>query len=218
MQALFGGPAYRIETERLVLKCWHPKYALKLDGAIRESLDSLLPWMPWAKYEPKEPRDRVALLRRFRSDFDRDEDYVYGVFDRSEEEVVGSSGLHKRIGPLGFEIGYWINKHFQRMGFATETARALVKAGFELFDIDRIEIHCDEKNLGSRRVIDKLGFRHECTLPRRQINADGEFQDIMCWTIFRDEYEKSELKNTKTSFFSAALEELGIEKTEQPDV
>ena len=208
MKPLHGGPAYTIQTERLVVKCWDPKYARKLDTAIRESRDSLLPWMTWAKFEPSDIRERINLLRRFRSDFDRDIDYVYGIFDRTEEEVVGGCGLHKRAGPLGFEIGYWTNKKFQRQGFATETSAALIQAGFELYDTDRIEIHCDELNTNSRGVIEKLGFRHEGTLHRRQIDANGDYQNLMYWVLFRRDYEKSDARNTNVTFFSAMDEQM----------
>ena len=71
-----AGPAYRIKTEPLILKCWDPIYARKLHDAIRESRDSLLPWMPWAKPENPEIQEKVNLLRKFRSDFDCDSDYV----------------------------------------------------------------------------------------------------------------------------------------------
>ena len=48
-----GVPPYRIETERLVLRCWDPRDAPLLKDAIDSSLDHLRPWMPWAREEPK---------------------------------------------------------------------------------------------------------------------------------------------------------------------
>ena len=141
MKALFGGPAYKIATDRLVIACWDPKYATKLNRTVIDSRESLLPWMPWAA-ATLTLVERTDLLRAFRSEFDLDTDYVYGIFDSEENEVVGGSGLHKRVGPNGFEIGYWINIHHQNKGYATEVSAALICAGFELFDVDRIDIRC----------------------------------------------------------------------------
>ena len=68
-------PAYRINTPRLVLRCWDPADATLLSTAISESLDHLRPWMPWVQEEPQPIDARVNRLRRFRGDFDLDRDY-----------------------------------------------------------------------------------------------------------------------------------------------
>lgn len=45
------GPAYRIYTRRLVLRCWEPADAEIISQAIIEGKDHLLPWMPWATFD-----------------------------------------------------------------------------------------------------------------------------------------------------------------------
>src|SRR5262245_8467890 len=91
------GPAYRIETPRLVIRCWEPRDAPLLKAAIDASLEHLLPWMPWAKDEPQSVEAKMELLRQFRGRFDLGKDFVYALFDRQEREVVGGSGLHPRV-------------------------------------------------------------------------------------------------------------------------
>ena len=90
-------PAYRIESERTVVRCWHPNDAESLLQAISQSIDHLKAWMPWAANEPSTPEEKIALLRRWRAAFDLDEDYVYGIFSPDESEVWGGTGLHKRV-------------------------------------------------------------------------------------------------------------------------
>ena len=51
---------YRIETERLVIRCYEPDDAPKLHEAITRSLDHLRPWLPWVQQEPKPPEARAA--------------------------------------------------------------------------------------------------------------------------------------------------------------
>ena len=68
------GPAYRIETKRLVIRCWNPADAPLLIEAVQQSLDHLLPWMPWAKYEPVGLEQRIEWLRGCRARFDSGED------------------------------------------------------------------------------------------------------------------------------------------------
>ena len=62
-------PAYRIETPRLVLRCWEPRDADLLGEAIVASLAHLRPWMPWVAGEPLPAEERVAKLRRWRAAF-----------------------------------------------------------------------------------------------------------------------------------------------------
>jgi RimJ/RimL family protein N-acetyltransferase len=204
------GPAYRIKTQRLVIKFWDPIYAKELKAAVDNSLDSLLPWMPWAKNEPQDYSKKIELLRTFRGDFDLNKDFVYGIFDSSEDQVIGGTGLHTMHGPLALEIGYWINKEYQSKGFATEAAAALIKAGFELSDIDRIEIRCDVKNIASIKVIEKLGLKEKAVLERIQKDANDKFQDIAVYMIFRGEYEKSSFKEQNIKFYNAMGEEISL--------
>ncbi len=73
-------------------------------------------------------------------------------------ELVGSSGLHRRIGPGGLEIGYWIHPRHLRRGLATEVARQLTDRAFADPSVDRVEIHHDRANAASGGVPAKLGF------------------------------------------------------------
>ena len=63
-----GPPApYRIETERLVIRCYEPRDASLLKEAIDSSLEHLRPWMPWAHQEPQTLEQKMELIRRFRA-------------------------------------------------------------------------------------------------------------------------------------------------------
>ena len=55
------GPAYRIHTQRLVLRCWQPTDAPLLKAAIDASLEHLRPWLPWAQHEPKTSTGRSSI-------------------------------------------------------------------------------------------------------------------------------------------------------------
>jgi len=87
------GPAYRIHTPRLVIRCYEPADAPLLQSAIAESLEHLLPWMPWAHDEPEPLQAKVERLRRFRGMFDLGQDFVYAILDRDEARLLGGTGL-----------------------------------------------------------------------------------------------------------------------------
>ena len=180
-------PADRIETKRLVLRCWQPEDASMLQEATAASKEHLLPFMPWAADEPQAVEQKVELMRRFRGLFDRGEDYVYGIFDQNESRALGGTGLHTRHGEDALEIGYWLHKDFINRGFVTESTAALTKVAFQLYHMERIEIHCSIENLASAAVPRKLGYIHEA-MRRRLGFAHGGKTDQMIWTLFADEY------------------------------
>ena len=183
------GPAYRVVTSRLVIRCWEPADAPLLKAAIDASIEHLLPWMPWAANEPTDIDTKIALIRRFRGQFDLGQDFTYGIFDREETQALGGTGLHTRLGSDAREIGYWVRADGINRGVATETAGALTRVAFEVDKLDRVEIHCDADNVRSASVPRKLGFTHEATLRRRRVG--GKVRDTMVWTLLADEYPTS---------------------------
>jgi len=184
-------PAYRVCTQRLVLRCWNPADAPLLKEAIDASLDHLRPWMPWANQEPTDLTVKMETLRHFRGNFDLGRDFVYGVFDPTETRVLGGTGLHTRVGPGALEIGYWIHAQHIKQGLATELSAALTRVAFEIHKVRRVEIHCDAANLRSAAVPRKLGYTLEATLRERIEGSDGQWHDSMIWTLLRDGYRNS---------------------------
>jgi RimJ/RimL family protein N-acetyltransferase len=203
------GPAYRIVTPRLCLRCWHPEDAAGLKAAVDASRDHLSPWMPWAQEETT-LQAHIDRLRKVRGQFDLGEDFVYGVFSRNESLVLGSSGLHTRVGKLAREIGYWIHVDHIGQGYATETSAALTKVAFEIEGMDRAEIHCDPANLASASIPKKLGYNHEATLHRRLHWSAENVVDSMVWTIFAKEYPQSPAAQLEIQAFDAAGREISL--------
>jgi RimJ/RimL family protein N-acetyltransferase len=180
-------PAYRIETERLVVRCYQPSDAQLLADSVAESVEHLKPWMPWAHAEPEPFQAKVDRLQRFRGEFDLGEDFIYAIFDKEETRLLGGTGLHTRLGEQQLEIGYWIHKDFTNQGLVTESTAALVKVAFEIVSIHRIEIHCDPLNLASASIPRKLGFTHEGTL-RGNMRFLDRWRDTMIWGLLDTDY------------------------------
>ena len=74
------------------------------------------------------------------------------------DEVVGSCGL-KEVHEGQADLGYWIGVPFWGRGYASEAARLVISIGFEELGLERITAHALERNPGSWRVLEKLGFR-----------------------------------------------------------
>jgi RimJ/RimL family protein N-acetyltransferase len=194
-----GPPApYRIETERLVLRCYEPRDAALVKDAIDSSLDHLRPWMPWTENEPQTLEEKTDLLKTFRSLFDRSEDFVMGIFSADESEVLGGTGLHPRQGPGGLEIGYFIRASATRQGYITESSAALTRVGFEICKAEHIVIRIDPENEASLGVPRKLGYIEEATLRRRLPGkTGGPLRDVTIFTMFREDFDPSIAPNLR---------------------
>ena len=207
-------PAYRIETERTVLRCWRPEDAPLLSAAIEASLEHLQAWMPWAASEPKSLDERAAFLRAMRASFDRDEEFVYGIFNRDERAVIGGTGLHRRDGGNCLEIGYWIHVDYINRGLATEISAALTKVAFAIHRVDWVEIHCDPNNVRSASVPRKLGYTHEATLRKRRTTPLGKVEGTMLWSLFADEFPGSPAAAAKIRAFDVLGREIEVSSEE----
>jgi [ribosomal protein S5]-alanine N-acetyltransferase len=79
------------------------------------------------------------------------------------------------------ELGYWLAPPLWGQGLMTEAARAVLRFGFEAVGLHKIVTGCLVENVGSRRVIEKVGFR---ALGRRE---DDVWRDGRWWSMLRYE-------------------------------
>lgn len=193
--------AYRIETERLIIRCYEPSDAQGMHEAIIRSTEHLLPWLPWVQHEPKTLEDRLGLIRLFRGQFDLGLDYTFGIFEKEKGAYIGGTGLHTRIGKNAREIGYWIDVNHIGKGYATEAVTGLLRTAFDIEHLSRIEIRCDPVNTRSRHVPEKLGFRMEGIIQRTLYD---NLVDTMIWAISKEDYAASPMRRILVKAFDLA--------------
>ncbi len=87
----------------------------------------------------------------------------YWIFrDHTDGRFIGRAGLHQVEidGAPEIEIAYGLMPEFWRRGFATEMARAILHIASTLGLRDLVAFTLPS-NLGSRGVMEKVGFRYE---------------------------------------------------------
>ncbi|MGP8161621.1 MAG: GNAT family N-acetyltransferase [Candidatus Dormibacteria bacterium] len=168
----------------LVLRRWRPADAEAATQAIDESREHLRPWLPWAASATME--ERRATLARWEQEWDAGGDLNYGLF--RGPLVVGGSGLHRRLGPDGLEIGYWVHAAHTRRGYATAAAAALTTVAFTLPGITAVEIHHDRANVASEGVPRKLNFTLIGESPKGSPAAPPESGIWRIWRMTRDRW------------------------------
>ena len=124
----------------------------------------------------------------FARQFDAGEEWLFAIWSRCDDALLGGAGLHTRIGEDGLEIGYWLQASATGQGFMTEAAEALTKVALQQPGIERVQIRCDPDNSASAAVPRRLGYRHVRTIPNAAIKPSGAPRDSMVWEITRDEF------------------------------
>lgn len=187
---------HRIETERLVLRCYAPEDAEALRVTCAKNREHLLPWLPWAEADPQTLDEKLELILGFRSRYDSGENCVMGIFERAGGELVGGTGLH----PCGGEgprhtreIGYWICAEREGQGYVTEATKALLVVAFRWLQLTTVIVRCDPDNLRSRAIPERLGFVCEGLLRATIHRANGDLAAAYRYCMTAAEFEESAL-------------------------
>lgn len=148
-----------LRTERLVLRGWRdsdraPFAAMNADPVVMEHFPSTL-----TRTQSDDMVDR--LLQRW----DRGRPSLWAVEVPGEAEFIGFVGLLEPSFDEHFtpcvEVGWRLDARYWGRGYAPEGARAALAYGFDDLGLDEIVSFTIEANANSRRVMEKLGLRHD---------------------------------------------------------
>ena len=146
-------------------------------------------YMPWG------PNDE-ALTRSFintaiaKAEEIPCNDYHFAIVLKETGGLIGGCS----ISPEGdtATLGWCLHRDHWKRGYGTETARALLKFGFEELRLRRITAACDAENTGSCRVMESAGMRREGLFiearpPHKR--SDKSFGDTLSYAILREEWD-----------------------------
>jgi ribosomal-protein-alanine N-acetyltransferase len=86
-------------------------------------------------------------------------------------------------------LGYAISRDHWGEGITPEAARAVISWGFHTLNLVKIWAATDARHQRSRRVMEKLGMRHEGTLRAHHLDGDGLRTDEVLYGLLREEWE-----------------------------
>jgi ribosomal-protein-serine acetyltransferase len=113
----------------------------------------------------------------------------------SKEDIVGEVSIRDIDEEFkSAEIGYFVDKDFEGKGIVSQACKILINYVFKEFDIERLELGCDVKNIKSQHIADKLGFKIE-GIARKGFVADGKLVDCSIYSLLKSEYKDIGLRN-----------------------
>lgn len=148
-----------IETERLILREWRkedlgPFSEINKDPIVMEYM---LRCLTEAETE--------SFYARIQEHFEK---YGYGLFAcelKATGDFIGFVGLYYLTFESAFtpcvEIGWRLSSDHWGKGYATEGAKAVLKAAFEEYGLKEIVSCTAESNFRSRKVMEKIGMKQD---------------------------------------------------------
>lgn len=105
----------------------------------------------------------------------------------SEDFVIEHRG--EVVGKVGFfrlpEIGYILRRDRWGQGLVTEAARAVIDHVFQTRDVAELQADVDPRNVGSIRVLERLGFI-ETGRAERTYCVEGTWSDSIYFALRRE--------------------------------
>ncbi|KWX77508.1 GCN5 family acetyltransferase [Paenibacillus riograndensis] len=114
-------------------------------------------------------------------------DFEFAVVLKETGQLIGGCGIHISEPGQG-EIGYCFNPLFWRQGYTSEAAASLLDFGFQELNLHRIYATCRPENVGSAKVMQKLGMVYEGHL-REHMWHKGRWHDSYQYSVLKPEYE-----------------------------
>ncbi|MCZ4282539.1 GNAT family N-acetyltransferase [Kiloniella laminariae] len=180
-----------LETDRLRIRRYRED-DLELSRAMSQAPE-LRKWTVSGIYSDREHSEYVACCCA-----ENPRDFI--IEDRFSTVVVGEMTFHPWYVERTWEIGWLILPDYQGRGYATEAAKALVKNGFINMNLHRIVAKAHPENLGSWRIMEKIGMRREGYFRQCIPRADGSWWDEVFYSILSDEYSTADLETFSKTF------------------
>ena len=115
---------------------------------------------------------------------------TYAVRLKETGEIIGATSYgHIDWVEHGIEIGWtWLGKKYIGAGINKHMKFLMLRHAFETMNIERLELRTDEKNVRSRKAMEKIGAQHDGTLRNHRSTQGGRRRDTVVYSIIKSEW------------------------------
>lgn len=174
-----------LKTERLILRPLRPKDAEPLHRLINDwEVTCTLSGLPY-------PYPRALADEWIESTVARIADgsaYHLAITGKEgrKETIVGVVGISLDAARRSARLGYWVGRAYWKHGVATEAARRLTSWAFANLPLDLVAAEVIEGNVGSLKVLRRVGFREVGTGVRSSLTNRDE-HTVLVFEATRDD-------------------------------
>ncbi|MCL2840369.1 MAG: GNAT family N-acetyltransferase [Defluviitaleaceae bacterium] len=173
----------RIETDRLILRDYvesdlNEMHRLWSDKKTMYYLDDI--WTTTIEESAEYLRNGI----------NNTDGHYFCICEKPNDKFIGSVGYSIiNMTPLGkvVHLGYMLLPEYHGCGYMTEATKKVIEFAFTEDNCIRINTGCHKENEGSRKVLDKVGFRKEGERIKA-VYHDGIMKDRLEYAINKDEF------------------------------
>lgn len=136
--------------------------------------------------------DTEAFLALLDQRFEARHSYNWAIIEKTSGGVIG------RICCFLFdedndsmEFGYAVGRAYWGQGIGAEASEALIPYVFRELGVNRLEARCNEENIASERVMQKIGMTFE-GLMRQQLKMDGGYKSQKLYAMLKSDWAEKE--------------------------
>jgi ribosomal-protein-alanine N-acetyltransferase len=176
----------QISTDRLILREF--RESDWPDVLVYQQDPRYLRFTPWTERTPEAGQDFVQMFLDQQRAQPRLK-YQLALTLKSNHRLVGNCGIRlETADAYEGDIGYELSPQYWGFGYATEAARAIVNFGFTELKLHRIWSWCIAENVGSVRVLQKIGMQLEGRLRDKEY-FKGRWWDTLVFSILEPEWQ-----------------------------
>ncbi|MGR6543811.1 bis(5'-nucleosyl)-tetraphosphatase (symmetrical) YqeK [Paenibacillus tundrae] len=175
-----------LETERFILRQITHDDAKDIFQTF--SLDEVTKYYDVESFTNIEQAEQ--LIQTWHQRFENKQAIRWGIALKSDNRVVGTCGFHGWVkNHHKAAIGYELTPQFWRQGVMTEVLGKIMEYGFDTLELNRIEAFVEPENVGSRRVLEKVGFQAEGLL-KDNYYWKNRFVDNVIYALIKKDFKK----------------------------
>jgi ribosomal-protein-serine acetyltransferase len=129
---------------------------------VERNKEHLINWIPFVS-KVKGIEDVNEYVKGYIEKRKNDMGLLFGIWDN--KLLIGTILIRETDKEAKWaEIGYMIDEKYQRKGITKKACIKLIDNIFDVMLLEKVEICCDDENMGSIRLAESLGFILEGTI------------------------------------------------------
>ncbi|MBL4932019.1 GNAT family N-acetyltransferase [Clostridium paridis] len=180
----------KLETERLIIRDHIGEDINSLHGLI--SNNEAMHYLPEIRTNTLDESKENLYEAIKEANLENRTKFFFGIIIKETNEYVGEMGytviIDSEEGKV-VNLGYFILPKFWGKGFVTEAAREVISYAFSQEDIIKIETGCIAENVGSEKVMKKLGMIKEGEF-KQHILLNSKLLDRVEYRLLKKEWFK----------------------------
>ncbi|MCF6295495.1 MAG: GNAT family N-acetyltransferase [Flavobacteriaceae bacterium] len=114
------------------------------------------------------------------------------VFDKTKNAYAGCTRfMNMDWNNKVLEIGAtWIGREFQGTALNKNMKFLMLQYAFETLNFEKVEFRIDERNIGSRKGVEKIGATLEGIMRQNVYLLDGFKRNTCCYGILKEEWKR----------------------------